>query len=378
MGRGNTPGGPIKQRDRTMRQHTLRTGLGLLAALVMVMPAAATAVESAPAAATSADHNASSGSKPVLTEDALVAGRATYGSRATTQQALQAYWTPARMKAAKPVASDPAFAKAVRDFEARSAKERRSGNETASQDGPARTVKAAGTSSVRTTTAFAGFTERTSGKVFFTKPGVGNFVCSGTVVNSAGLDAVWTAGHCVHGGDGGTWATNWVFVPDYDNGSRPYGTWSARQLWSKGDWINDSDFDEDMGVAIMNPLSGTHIVNRVGGQGFTVNQGKRVYEVAFGYAAEAPFNGQTLRSCAGTSSPEWDVWFAWSHTLKIPCNLTRGSSGGAWFKSYSSSSGTGYLNGVNSRIDRIVGPTIMLSPYFDDSAWSLYTATKDL
>lgn len=36
--------------------------------------------------------------------------------------------------------------------------------------------------------------ERRSGKVFFTKPGEGNFVCSASVVNSEGLDTVWTAG----------------------------------------------------------------------------------------------------------------------------------------------------------------------------------------
>jgi hypothetical protein len=57
---------------------------------------------------------------------------------------------------------------------------------------------------------------------------------------------------------------------------------------------------------------------------------------------------------------------------RIPCDTTRGSSGGPWLHNW------GYLNGVNSRIDRIVNPTIMLSPYFDDSAWSLYEATRHL
>ena len=56
--------------------------------------------------------------------------------------------------------------------------------------------------------------------------------------------------------------------------------------------------------------------------------------------------------------------------------MTRGSSGGAWLNGWDGN--WGYLNGINSRIDRITAPTIMLSPYFDDTAWSLYNATRYL
>lgn len=367
--------------------------LGLLAAVVLTVSTAAQAAPpTTPTTVADSEGGNSSTSAPGLTKAAMAAGRAAFGAKATTQQVLQAYWTPERMRTAKSVDSDPDFRKAVRAYEERSQKQK--GSDQASQAGPVREVKstsgtakpsdgdlsftgrASGTIS-RAPAAFASFTERTSGKVFFTKPGVGNFVCSGTVVNTSGRDAVWTAGHCVHGGEGSRWWTNWTFVPDYDQGNRPVGTWSARQLWSKGDWVNDSDFDEDMGVAIMNTVAGQHIQNLVGGQGFTVNRGKRNYEVAFGYPAGAPFDGQTLRRCTGTSSPEWDAWFVWSHTLKIPCNFTGGASGGGWFYGYNFSTGTGALNGVNSRAD-LPNPTIVLSPYFDDSAWSLYQATEGL
>ena len=59
----------------------------------------------------------------------------------------------------------------------------------------------------------------------------------------------------MHGGSGGTWHSNWTFVPAYDDdlaNPRPYGTWSANQLWSKSAWTGSSDFSQDMGVAIMN------------------------------------------------------------------------------------------------------------------------------
>ncbi len=72
----------------------------------------------------------------------------------------------------------------------------------------------------------------------------------------------------------------------------------------------------------------------------------------------------------------WNLGFTWSRTLKMPCNMTRGSSGGGWMLDYNGN--WGYLNGVNSRIERIVNPTIMVSPYFDNDAWSLYNATRHL
>lgn len=42
-----------------------------------------------------------------------------------------------------------------------------------------------------------------AGKVFFTDPGFGDFVCSGSTLNSAKARLVFTAGHCVHHGPWG-------------------------------------------------------------------------------------------------------------------------------------------------------------------------------
>jgi hypothetical protein len=131
-----------------------------------------------------------------------------------------------------------------------------------------------------------------------------------------------------------------------------------------------------MGVALMNTRYGWHIVNYLGGQGLRVNIGNQVYEYAFGYPAESPFDGGNLYRCQGVSSPEWSVLWWWSGTIKIGCDMTRGSSGGGWLNGWDGN--WGYLNGLNSRIDRIVNPTIMLSPYFDDDAWALYNSTRYL
>ena len=64
------------------------------------------------------------------------------------------------------------------------------------------------------------FPNRTHGQVFFTLPDERDFTCSGTVVTANSHSVVLTAGHCIHeGGAGSGFATNWIFVPGYRDGS---------------------------------------------------------------------------------------------------------------------------------------------------------------
>ena len=382
------------------RLYRWRTGLLAAAALTATLAVAAPAAAqpSGPAAsgtaASGATGNAASGnasSTPTVSAEAWAAGRAAYGASATAAQAVESFWTPERMRAAKPIEDSAAYLDAVRTYDANAkAAQERAATAT---NGPAKT--AATPHSVVPKDGYVGTfaqpaaynpgfsywqpTARTSGKVFF-QMGSGYFQCSGTIVNSEGQNTVWTAGHCVNqGGGSGVWAYNWQFVPSYDDdlaNPRPYGTWTATQLWSRTAWINNSDFAEDMGVAIMGMNFGYHIVGYLGGQGITTSVGNNVWENTFGYPAEGPFDGGNLYECWGYISPEWQVLFWWSETTKVPCDMTRGESGGGWL--YGWDGNWGYLNGVNSRIDQIVNPTITLSPYFDDTAWSLYNATRYL
>jgi V8-like Glu-specific endopeptidase len=217
---------------------------------------------------------------------------------------------------------------------------------------------------------------RTYGKVFFTNTTNHlNYVCSATVVNSEGRDTVWTAGHCVHGGSGGSWHANWAFVPAYSYGTAPYGVWSAVQLWSRGAWTGSSDFTQDMGVAILGLRNGQHIVNVVGGQGIAWNYSKNYYAYDFGYPQGAPFDGGKLIACAGTTAPEWSFGPWSANTIKLNCDMTGGSSGGAWLRWFDGN--WGYINGLNSyKYDN--DPNTMYSPYFSDAAASLYNAVRNL
>ncbi|MDG4785433.1 hypothetical protein O7626_05715 [Micromonospora sp. WMMD1102] len=361
-----------------MRVLAKRASRAASVALALAMAAVPALVLGQPAGAAPAP-----GLDPGATAEAWAAGRAAYGADVTEHQAIVAYWTPERMRAARPVEESPAYRQAVRQYVESGQTARR----TAPDRGARLTIPPAagelGTpgsgpvpAALNPNFAANHPTARTSGKVFFTMGG-GNFVCSGTVINSEGQDTVWTAGHCTHpGGPGGALATNWSFVPAFDDdlaNPRPFGTWTAARLIPAPGWTASSNFGEDMAVAIMNTLNGQHIVTRLGGQGLDVNRGMNVAINAFGYPAEAPFDGGNLLRCSGNSQPESP---GATQTVRIPCDMTRGSSGGGWLLNWDGN--FGFLYGVNSRIDRIVGPTVMMSPFFDNTALNLYNQTRNL
>jgi V8-like Glu-specific endopeptidase len=115
------------------------------------------------------------------------------------------------------------------------------------------------------------YPHRTNGKVFFTKATGGNFVCSGTVVSADNRSTVWTAGHCVSNG-AGSFHLNWIFVPAYKDGARPFKTWTAKELNTRTEWHSFGNFEEVVAGAIVNPLSGVLHQNRVGSPRISFNQ----------------------------------------------------------------------------------------------------------
>jgi V8-like Glu-specific endopeptidase len=377
-------------------QSARRLGLATAAVLLCTSALVPSAASAKPKARAASDANNIS-QAPAISKAAINAGRAKYGADATAQEALSAYWTPERMRNATPIEEAPFLKDATENFEALEADRKQQaetdgarGEPQPEPQGPELRVEPDTKSVIagkkRPTTAAASAvnpnysiyhpTAYTIGKVYFNMAG-GSYVCSASIVNTEGRDTVWTAGHCVHGGAGGQWATNWAFVPAYDDdlaNPRPWGTWTASFLTTRTAWINNSDFTEDMGVAIMNTNFGYHINDYFGGHGFAANLGKNVFVTAFGYPAEWPFDGGNLMSCSGVTSPEWTFLWITSETLKLPCDMTRGSSGGPWLYGYNGA--LGQLNGINSRIDRIVNPTFMYSPYFDNTAVDLYNFTR--
>lgn len=222
--------------------------------------------------------------------------------------------------------------------------------------------------------AYTNFPHQTVGKVFFTKPGIGNFVCSAA---SIGGDGVFTAAHCVHDSRSNTFWTNWVFVPAYKNGAAPHGQWTANHLWVQGGWINggNGDFRYDLGGAVLNRRSGRRLSQVVGSLGFMWNANANAHWTLIGYPQGPPFNGKFQQICQ--SSYAYSAGGAAPDPVGVGCDLTGGSSGGPWIRSYSKLTGTNnLLNGVNSfaRCTTAACTTVlveMFSPYFNNIAKSL-------
>ena len=222
---------------------------------------------------------------------------------------------------------------------------------------------------------YQAFPYRTNGKVFFTKATGGNFVCSGTVVTAANQSTVWTAGHCVSDG-AGRFHRNWVFVPAYRDGVRPFGTWTAKELNTRSEWHSFGNFEEDVAGAIVNPLSGVRLQNRVGSQGISFNQPYPQHWHSFGYPAEPPFNGNRQHVCAASYAKQDNANpRPGPLAIGIGCDMTGGASGGGWIQGFKGSGG--FVNSVNSyKYTSPSQPLAMYGPYHGTAAQNLYNFVR--
>ncbi len=217
-----------------------------------------------------------------------------------------------------------------------------------------------------------------NGKVFFRNAQDGNnYTCSASAINSNSKRVVLTAGHCVHGGSGGTWHENWIFVPDYHRGQRPHGTFQAKTLHTFKDWVDYGNstlfrargYDRDVAfVSTYQNESGQKVVNAVGGYGLQVG-GSREFDVSvFGYPGNLD-NGEVMWACWGRTGTYRILWHAYPSISG--CDFGGGSSGGPWLYKYDNSSGVGYARTVTS-----FGPddnSYIAGPYFDNAVRNLYT-----
>ncbi len=190
---------------------------------------------------------------------------------------------------------------------------------------------------------YTAYPTSTNGKVFFTE-GTTRYVCSGTALASANKSVVWTAGHCVNAGPG-PFHTNWMFVPAYLNGAEPYGRFTATDLGAPAAWVGSGDFRYDVGAATVGTsTTGFTLIDTIKG-GRALRTGQAVTTTSaftlYGYPQAPPFDGQTLRGC-GTSFGLWDPYSAEPKPVGVGCNMTGGSSGGAWLN------GAGEVVSVNS------------------------------
>jgi hypothetical protein len=166
---------------------------------------------------------------------------------------------------------------------------------------------------------------KTVGKLFFTANGK-QHECTGNVVESGNRDTISTAGSCLYfrenDGDQGVYVSEASFVPGYNKGDRPYGTWTVRAMAVTTSWLEAPPgiATNDAGFAVLNTLNGQHVQDVVGGSPTQFNRPVGSSNVlVVGYEA-----GETATTnCNGNIEA--------SFYPPVSCGLGDGGQGAPWF-----------------------------------------------
>jgi hypothetical protein len=239
--------------------------------------------------------------------------------------------------------------------------------------------------------AYIKFPYRTIGKLFFTVPGQGNYVCSASVVNAANQSVVWTAGHCLaspNPPNAATFHTNFLFVPGRRAGVSPFGSWTATGAAAPNGWLQSGLAEYDHGALVMSRggLSNGKIGDVVGFLGFVANVARQQHWHLHGYpaglrdlATTAPgvqFSGEHQEICAAAwatnDQPSGNINNP--PTVGVGCDKTGGTSGGPWLIDMNGLAGPSNLLNGNNSYRYVGGPpnTLQLySPYFGTAAINL-------
>jgi hypothetical protein len=216
------------------------------------------------------------------------------------------YWTPARMRGARPLDGGPAP---------------RGGDAGAS---------------------FATVLDSTvppysvNGRLFIRRGGQSGY-CSATAINSPTRRLVLTAGHCVNSGPlepghAGIWSKFMQFVPAYNDGVAPFGAFVARRgaIFAPKPFVKGGNPDYDVGAFLTFPnAAGQNVADAVGGGATIVTDQSRNQEFqTFGY----PGTARALQHCESPYVGDDSLTYPLGGppTIAIRCRWTPGASGGGW------------------------------------------------
>ncbi|MFJ5265171.1 peptidase [Streptomyces sp. NPDC088387] len=218
---------------------------------------------------------------------------------------LDDYWTPERIRRARPMPA-PAAGSEVRSSASAAA-------EAVGNPVHIPATRPAARGGVEAQASVWG----TVGRLFFTIPGKGDYICSGNVVTSNNGSVLATARHCGFG-EGGT---NYRFAPNYSQGNAPYGWWG----WRSAGWVTGGGQENDSAFLVLNTANGRRVQDVVGSTGLGFNWSSN-YAHIIGLPADKDYavwcEGQ------GYAGPD-------GQRLMNNCNgLSGGASGGGWIENY--------------------------------------------
>jgi hypothetical protein len=197
---------------------------------------------------------------------------------------------------------------------------------------------------------------RTNGRILGVDPAIGAYSCSGTALNTPSRSIVLTAGHCVV--ENRSEGRRISFVPAYDHGDRPFGTFVAESVYVMPQWRRSENPDFDVAAIRVEPNGLGALTDVVGGRGYVTSRSRLAAFQIFGYPA-AWAGGEELRSCRahGLGFDRLTDRFSGLPTVPASCNMAAGSSGGAWLLEGQ------LVDGVTSYSYQ-GRPTQLFTPYF--------------
>ena len=175
---------------------------------------------------------------------------------------------------------------------------------------------------------------RTVGALFYTTGSKAHF-CTASVVDSATLNLIVTAAHCVYGS---SYATNIVYVPEWHNGISPYGRWPVTRITVAQGWIKSQNPSLDFAfLTVASPApSGRPIQLVTGGLRLGIKEGyaHSVYVIGLNNTDNQPLGCKT-------KSFEFEPG-----QMELSCNsYWDGTSGGPWILDFNPATGSGVVFG---------------------------------
>jgi hypothetical protein len=175
---------------------------------------------------------------------------------------------------------------------------------------------------------------RAAGKLWFLI-GTSTFVCSASLIKPG---IVVTAAHCVANFGKSQFYSDWRFVPAYNNGSAPYGVWTARSATILTSYFNGTDpcaqsgviCQDDVAVITLNQNGGAYPGPATGWfgygwNGYSYNQSGQALITQLGYPVA--LDGGLLME---RNDSQGSITPSLSNNTVIGSLMTGGSSGGPW------------------------------------------------
>jgi V8-like Glu-specific endopeptidase len=136
---------------------------------------------------------------------------------------------------------------------------------------------------------------------------LGTHFCTASVVNSPAGDLLITAAHCM-AGYSSTDPAGVVFVPGYDQGSAPYGTWTVTRVFVDAAWASSANPDDDVAFLTVAPSGGTAVEDVTGGERLGTGQpaGQVVHVTGYPDASEDPVGCRNYATAYGSGQLQFD------------------------------------------------------------------------